>query len=160
MDENTVKTRIKRLLEEADKLGKFTRDMKKPEFIATQQAKYDVVFNIAATPIKTPVPSTHQSKSQVDSSDEKAKQKKLYTFDRKCVVCGAKGTKDFHTFPTSKTQRQKWLNHCNIESVKEHDRICFRHFKSDDYFPRRSDDQLKRLKKRFIVPSQNLPKVS
>ena len=81
-------------------------------------------------------------------------------FDRKCVVCGAKGTKGFHTFPTSKTQRQKWLYHCNIESVKEYDRICFRHFKLDDYFPRRSDDQLKRLKKRFIVPSQNLPKAS
>ena len=78
-------------------------------------------------------------------------------FDRKCVVCGAKGAKGFHTFPTSKAQRQKWLNHCNIESIKENDRICFRHFKSDDYFPRRSDDQLKRLKK-FIVPSQNLPK--
>ena len=80
-------------------------------------------------------------------------------FDRKCVVCGAKGTKGFHTFPTTKAQRQKWLNHCNIESIKENDRICFRHFKSDDYFPRRSDDQVKRLKK-FIVPSQNLPKVS
>ena len=64
VDESTVKTRIKRLLEDADKLGKFTRDMKKPEFIRTQQAKYDVVFDIAATPIKTPVPSIHQSKTE------------------------------------------------------------------------------------------------
>ena len=149
VEESTVKTRIKRLLEKADKLGKFTRDMKKPEFIATQQAKYDVVFDIGATPIKTPVPSTHQSKSQVDSSDEKAKQKRPQVYDRKCVVCGAKGTKGFHTFPTIKAQQQKWLNQCNIESIKENDRIFFRHFKSDDYFPRRSDDQLKILKKKI-----------
>ena len=58
VDENTVKTRIKRLLEEADKLGKFTRDMKKPEFIAKQQAKYDVIFDISATPNKNPVSRT------------------------------------------------------------------------------------------------------
>ena len=77
----------------------------------------------------------------------------------KCVICGAKGTKGFHTFPTTKAQRQKWLNLCKIESIKEKDKICFRHFKSEDYFSRRADDQLNRLKK-FIVPSKNLPKVS
>jgi hypothetical protein len=92
-------------------------------------------------------------------TNKKKIEMKSPAIDRKCVVCGAKGTKGFHTFPTTKALRQKWLNHCNIESIKENDRICFRHFKSDDYFPRRSDDQLKRLKK-FIVPSQNLPKVS
>ena len=58
VDKNTIKTRIIRLLEDADKLGKFTRDMKKPEFIAKQQAKYDVIFDISATPNKNPVSST------------------------------------------------------------------------------------------------------
>ena len=58
VDKNTIKTRIMRLLKDADKLGKFTRDMKKPEFIATQQAKYDVIFDISATPNKNPVSST------------------------------------------------------------------------------------------------------
>ena len=58
VDKNTIKTRIIRLLKDADKLGKFTRDMKKPEFIATQQAKYDVIFDISATPNKNPVSST------------------------------------------------------------------------------------------------------
>ena len=52
MDEANVKPRITKLLDEADKLGKFTRDMKKAEFILKQQAKYDVVFDIAKSPVK------------------------------------------------------------------------------------------------------------
>ena len=69
VDENTVKTRITRLLDDADKLGKFTRDMKKPEFIAKYQAKYDVVFNIAKSPVKVPTahvkpdPSNHATEN-------------------------------------------------------------------------------------------------
>ena len=92
---------------------------------------------------------------------EKMSHQRQYAFGgiRKCVVCGAKGTKDFHTFPKSEAQRKKWLNRCIIESIKERDRICFRHFKSDDYFPRRSDNQMLKLK-RFVVPSRNIPKVS
>ena len=54
VDEITVKTRIIRLLDDADKLGKFTRDMKKPDFISKQRAKYDVVFDIAKSPVKVP----------------------------------------------------------------------------------------------------------
>ena len=79
--------------------------------------------------------------------------------DRKCVLCGVKGTRGFHTFPTDQVQRQKWLNHCGLKSIKETDKICFRHFKPDDYFPRRSDNQMLKLK-RFVVPSRNIPKVS
>ena len=52
VEEATVKPRITKLLEEADKLGKFTRDMKKQEFISKQQAKYDVAFDIAKSPVK------------------------------------------------------------------------------------------------------------
>ena len=71
VDENTVKTRITRLLDDADKLGKFTRDMKKPEFIAKHKAKYDVVFDIAKSPVKVapvkPDPSIQTKENQDDS---------------------------------------------------------------------------------------------
>ena len=67
----------------------------------------------------------------------------------------------YHHFPKNEAQRQTWLKHCGLkaENVKENDKICFRHFKPDDYLPRRSDNQVRILKK-FIVPTRNLPKVS
>ena len=80
-------------------------------------------------------------------------------FERKCILCGAKGTRGFHTFPTNKVQRQNWLDKCGLKSIQERDKICHRHFKPDDYFPRRSDNQMLILKK-FVVPSRNIPKVS
>ena len=80
--------------------------------------------------------------------------------ERRCVLCGIKGIRGYHHFPRNKEQRQTWLKHCGLtaEYVKEHDKICFRHFKPDDYFPRRSDNQVRILKK-YIVPTRNLPKV-
>ena len=90
------------------------------------------------------------------------KQKvKMAVGERSCVLCGIKGIRGYHHFPKNKAQRQTWLKHCglNAENVKENDKICFRHFKPDDYFPRRSDNQVRILKK-YIVPTRNLPKVS
>ena len=52
VDKDTIRIRITRLLDDADKLGKFTRDMKKPEFCLKQKAKFDVVFDIAKSPVK------------------------------------------------------------------------------------------------------------
>ena len=66
VDENTVKTRINRLLENADKLGKFTRDLKKTKFIADNQAKFDVVFDIAKSPVKAT--SSNQNDENHDST--------------------------------------------------------------------------------------------
>ena len=70
-DENTIKTRINRLLQDADKLGKSTRDMKKPKFIADNQAKFDVVFDIAKSPVKVtpakPDPSNQTNENLDDS---------------------------------------------------------------------------------------------
>ena len=37
VEEKVIRTRITRLLDDADKLGKFTRDMKKTEFIVKYQ---------------------------------------------------------------------------------------------------------------------------
>ena len=81
--------------------------------------------------------------------------------ERRCVLCGIKGIRGYHHFPKNQGQRETWLKHCGLkaENVKENDKICFRHFKPDDYFPRRSDNQVRILKK-YIVPTRNLPKVS
>ena len=79
VDKNTIKTRIIRLLEDADKLGKFTRDMKKPEFIAKQQAKYDVIFDISATPNKNPVSRTTKGQLISKCPYEKSVSSKIPT---------------------------------------------------------------------------------
>ena len=70
VDEATVKPRITKLLDEADKLGKFTRDIKKPEFILKQRAKYDVVFDISKSPVKVDkaAPSNQTAKNEDDST--------------------------------------------------------------------------------------------
>ena len=153
VDKNTVKTRIIRLLEEADKLGKCTRDMKKPEFIATQQAKYDVVFDIAATPIKSPVPSTHQSKNQVDSSDEKAKQKRL--FIRSCIMpgCNYSASNGLLRWTTKEYLKKKWEKICGLENVSENAKICISHFHPDHIMKKN------RRLRMGAVPTRNLPKL-
>ena len=69
VDKNTIKTRIIRLLEDADKLGKFTRDMKKPEFIAKHQKKFDVVFDIAKSPVKNAAPRAGPSKESNENQE-------------------------------------------------------------------------------------------
>ena len=66
-EENTIKTRINRLLEDADKLGKSTRDMKKQKFIADNQAKFDVVFDISKSPVKV-APNKEKTESHDDST--------------------------------------------------------------------------------------------
>ena len=66
-DENTIKTRINRLLQDADKLGKSTRDMKKQKFIADNQAKFDVVFDISKSPVKV-APNKEKTESHDDST--------------------------------------------------------------------------------------------
>ena len=52
-------------------MGKFTRDMKKPEFIAKYQKKYDRVFDIAKSPVKVtpakPDPSNQTNENHDDS---------------------------------------------------------------------------------------------
>ena len=71
-EENTIKTRINRLLEDADKLGKSTRDMKKPKFIADNQAKYDIVFDISKSPVKVapdPIQATSSQKNDENHDD-------------------------------------------------------------------------------------------
>ena len=153
VDKNTVKTRIIRLLEEADKLGKFTRDMKKPEFIATQQAKYDLVFDIAATPIKFPVPSTHQSKNQVDSSDEKAKQKRL--FIRSCIMpgCNYSASHGLLRWTTKENFKKKWEKICGLENVSENATICVSHFHPDHIMKKNCRLRI------GAVPTRNLPKL-
>ena len=135
VDENTVKTRIKRLLEEADKLGKFTRDMKKPEFIATQQAKYDVVFDIAATPIKTP------------------EQKRLYI--RSCIMpgCNYSASNGLFRWTTKEYLKKKWEKICGLENVSENAKICMSHFHPDHIMKRNH-----RLRM-GAVPTRNLPKL-
>ena len=79
VDENTVKTRITRLLDDADKLGKFTRDMKKTEFIAKHQKKYDVVFDIAKSPIKVaPVTAAHSKHTTDENHDDSMVQSMFF----------------------------------------------------------------------------------
>ena len=70
VDEANVKPRITKLLDEADKLGKFTRDIKKTEFILKQRAKYDVVFDISKSPVKVDkaAPSNQTAKKEDDST--------------------------------------------------------------------------------------------
>ena len=70
VDGDTIRIRITRLLDEADKLGKFTRDIKKPEFILKQRAKYDVVFDISKSPVKVDkaAPSNQTAKNEDDST--------------------------------------------------------------------------------------------
>ena len=74
---------------------------------------------------------------------------------RRCIICGTKGTRHFYTFPTSKDRSKLWLKSCGIEKVRPHDKLCWKHFKSDDFFPRRSDNSYRCLK-RNVVPSINL----
>ena len=69
-DENTIKTRINRLLQDADKLVKSTRDMKKPKFIADKQAKFDVVFDIAKSPVKNAPVRAGPSKETRENHDD------------------------------------------------------------------------------------------
>ena len=68
VDKDTIRIRITRLLDEADKLGKFTRDMKKPEFILKHKAKFDVVFDIAKSPVK--VVKAGPSKQTPENDDD------------------------------------------------------------------------------------------
>ena len=72
--------------------------------------------------------------------------------NRRCIICGTKGTRHFYTFPTSKDRSKLWLKSCGLEKVRLHDKICWKHFKSDDFFPRRSDNSYRCLK-RNVVPS-------
>ena len=69
IEEATIKTRIIRLIEDADSLGKSTRDLKKPTFVTKIQAQYDKIFDIAATPLKpTKTATTKQSVEKLDTS--------------------------------------------------------------------------------------------
>ena len=79
---------------------------------------------------------------------------------RKCVVfgCVTQASRGFHKFPKNSVLQKTWLNKCGLTSLKDHDKICSKHFKSDDFFPRRSENQYLHLKQ-GVVPSRNLPEV-
>ena len=66
IDEDTIKTRIIRLIENADSLGKSTRDLKKPTFVTKIQAQYDKIFDIAATPVKVKPTKTASCEQSVE----------------------------------------------------------------------------------------------
>ena len=76
---------------------------------------------------------------------------------RKCIVCGHKASKGLFSFPPKKNEplRQAWLEKCGVSDFKDHQYICSRHFKPTDFFPRRSETQILRLKL-GVVPSENL----
>ena len=79
--------------------------------------------------------------------------------NRTCIICGNKGTRGFFTFPANNPfLRREWLNQCGRTVVKDHDKICSKHFKPDDFYPRRSQNQCLLLRKN-VVPSLNLPQV-
>ena len=66
IQEDIIKTRIIRLIEDADALGKSTRDLKNPTFVAKIQAQYDKIFDIAPTSTKTT--PKKESMEKVDTS--------------------------------------------------------------------------------------------
>ena len=77
-------------------------------------------------------------------------------FQSKCIICHDRGTRGFFRFPQKENQRQIWLNQCGLESVKDSERICSKHFQSNSFMPRRSENQPIRLKD-SALPSINLP---
>ena len=99
----------------------------------------------------------NQENSNTDETVNKTHLSKPIT-QRCCIICGTQGTKHFYSFPTNKDRLELWLKSCGLEKVRQHDKICWKHFKSDDFFPRRSDNAYRCLK-RNVVPSINLPEV-
>ena len=81
-------------------------------------------------------------------------------FNRKCVVCGAKGTRGFYSFPKNGIQLETWLYYIGLKSVKESDKICSKHFKNEDFIPKQSEHQIRRYLKKTAVPFFDNPKVS
>ena len=80
-------------------------------------------------------------------------------YNKKCVLCGAKGTRGFHSFPKNGIHLEAWLYSTGLESVKASDKICSKHFKPEDFMQNQSERQIHRLK-RTAVPFFNVPKVS
>ena len=81
-------------------------------------------------------------------------------YNRKCVLCGAKGTRGFYSFPKNGIHLETWLYSTGLESVKEGDKVCSKHFKAEDFIPNRSEHQIRRCLKKTAVPFFNVPKVS
>ena len=91
----------------------------------------------------------------------------LYTVPRSimpgdtCIVCGNTRARDpeasFHRFPSNQARRQVWLRVFQLtnEQLKDHDRVCSRHFPGADS---KKDPQMN-LGKRFASPKKrNVPR--
>jgi hypothetical protein len=70
-----------------------------------------------------------------DLNEKKRKPRKLY-YTMYCSVpqCTTKRGATSHTFPTNPDLRAKWQKICQLSTVKQHNRVCQRHFNKSDYF--------------------------
>ena len=84
--------------------------------------------------------------------------KKSSISNRKCCVpgCNFFGESGYCKFPTDVFQKSAWLSALQMVADRPGDRVCFKHFKEEDFTVFSPFHQIKRLKK-HVVPSFFLP---
>ena len=101
----------------------------------------------------------NQSKTgQVDSSDEKAKQKRPYS----CTMpgCNYSAPNGLFTWPKKEYYKKKWEKICGLENVSENAKICISHFHPDHLMKKNQSDLNTRPRlKMGAWPTRNLPKL-
>ena len=73
-----------------------------------------------------------------------------------CAICPNRVASGLFSFPSDEELRKKWKAVCNLESIKQSDRVCLEHFDSADFMPMSDHNERQRLNP-GVIPSKKLP---